>query len=122
MRKSKIVITLIFIVFFLIYLSLNFNTYAFDASEWDPITGVSIKGGQVISDIGGIIIGSIKVVGSAISIITILIIGIKYMMGSLEEKADYKKTMGPYIIGAIMVFGISNVVDILYQLGSTITK
>lgn len=122
MKKNKIVITLILIAFFLIYLSLNYNTYGFDPGAWNPIDGVSLEGGDVIKDIGDIIIGGVALVGSAISVITILIIAIKYMLGSVEEKADYKKTMVPYIIGAIMVFGISNIVNILYQLGTSIMK
>ena len=35
------------------------------------------------------------------------------MMGSVEEKAEYKKTMMPYIIGAFMLFGITNLLGIL---------
>ena len=122
MKKNKIIIKLILIVFFLIYLSLNYNIYGFSTEQWNPIDGVSLEGGEVIKDIGDIITGGVALVGSAISVITILIIAIKYMLGSVEEKADYKKTMVPYIIGAIMVFGISNIVNILYQVGSSITK
>ena len=35
------------------------------------------------------------------------------MIGSAQEKAEYKKTMIPYVIGAILVFGASTVATIV---------
>ena len=37
------------------------------------------------------------------------------MMGSAEEKAEYKKTLLPYIIGAAMVFGASVLTGVIYN-------
>ena len=62
------------------------------------------------------IIRIISIVGSGISIIALIILGIKYMLGSLEEKANYKKTLLPYLIGAIFVFGASIVPSIIYNI------
>ena len=38
------------------------------------------------------------------------------MMGSVEEKAEYKKTLKPYLIGAILVFGITNLLGIVQDI------
>ncbi len=46
----------------------------------------------------GKIIGVVQTVGSLMSIICLIVLGIKYMMGSVEEKAEYKKTLMPYFI------------------------
>ena len=62
------------------------------------------------------IFGVIQTIGSLCSIICLFVLGIKYMMGSIEEKANYKKTLMPYTIGAIMVLGISNVVKLIYEI------
>ena len=35
------------------------------------------------------------------------------MAGSIEEKAQYKETLGPYFIGAVLVFGIITVLKIV---------
>lgn len=48
-------------------------------------------------------------------VIIITILGIKYMMGSLEEKADYKKSMIPLIIGIIVVMGATTIANILFK-------
>lgn len=44
-------------------------------------------------------------VGVAIAVIIGLIIGIKFMLGSVEEKAEIKKLLWPYAIGCFVVFG-----------------
>lgn len=57
----------------------------------------------------------ISVVGSIISVIVLVILGIKYMVGSVEERAEYKNTLMPYFIGAICVFGAVNIANIIYK-------
>ena len=42
-------------------------------------------------------------IGIIAGVAIIAIFGIKYMMGSLEEKAEYKKTMIPFIVGAVVL-------------------
>ncbi len=69
---------------------------------------------------GNVIIGGFQAIGSIVSVLALVIIGIKYMMGSVEEKAEYKTKMIYYIIGAILVFAISNISAMLYNFASTI--
>ena len=38
-------------------------------------------------------------------------------MLEVEEKAEYKKTMLPYLIGAVLVFATSNLIAIIYKFG-----
>lgn len=63
------------------------------------------------------IIVVIQVVASVTSVAVLIALGIKYMVGSIEEKAEYKRTMIPYLVGAIMVFGITNITSFLYYVG-----
>ena len=37
------------------------------------------------------------------------------MMGSAEEKAEYKKTMMPYIIGAALIFAASALAQVVFK-------
>lgn len=48
-------------------------------------------------------------------ILIITILGIKYMMGSLEEKAEYKKSLIPLIVGIIVVMGATTIANILFK-------
>jgi len=42
------------------------------------------------------------------------------MMGSAEEKAEYKKTMIPYVVGAVLIFASTTIVNIVYQLANSL--
>lgn len=91
------------------------NKDDFDANYWDPSKGTK-EGDSKLLEIGNKIIGPIQVIGSLVSVIAIIIIGIKYMLGSVEEKAQYKQTLGPYFLGAVFVFGITNILSIIYNI------
>ena len=56
----------------------------------------------------------VQAIGSIVSVLVLVILGIKYMMGSAEEKAEYKKTLVPYIIGAGLVFAASTIAGAIY--------
>ena len=72
----------------------------------------------VIKNIGNQIIGIVTMIGIVVSVLVLVILGIKYMIGSAQEKAEYKKTMIPYLVGAIMVFAIPQLVQIIYNIVS----
>ena len=40
------------------------------------------------------------------------------MLGSIEEKAEYKKTMIYYMLGALLLFSATTLPNILYKLTS----
>ena len=68
-----------------------------------------------ITNLGQKIIGAIQVIGIVIAVVVLLVLGIKYMVGSAEEKAEYKKTMMPYVVGALLIFAASTIVNVLYN-------
>jgi len=61
------------------------------------------------------ILGTLQVAGSIISVVALIIIGIRYMCSSLEEKAQMKGVMTYYIIGAVLVFATSNILGMAYS-------
>ena len=79
------------------------------------------------ADVGGIntvgknIVSIITTVGIIVAVIVLLILGIKYMMGSASEKAEYKKTMIPYLVGAVLIFGASAIAKAIIAMSETIT-
>ena len=61
-------------------------------------------------------LGLISIVGVALSVIILTIIGLKYMLGSVEERAEYKKELRPYLIGCFILFTGSLVPQIIYDI------
>ena len=118
MKKSvKIISTLILAVM----LVMSIASIAIAAPDTDKIIGDIENGGQgtdpsKITTIGGNIVNIIQVVGIVIAIIVLLVIGIKYIIGSAEEKAEYKKTMIPYLVGAVLIFLAPTIANTVYTL------
>ena len=73
-----------------------------------------------IDELGPDIVKIVSTIGSVISVIVLVVLGIKYMMGSAEEKAEYKKTLLPYIIGAALVFAASTIASVVFNFASSI--
>lgn len=69
-----------------------------------------------------IILGAIQAIGIVLSVVILMIIGIKYMLGSIEEKSEYKKNMIPYLIGAIMTFSITTLPNLIYNLSQNVVN
>lgn len=44
-------------------------------------------------------------VGLALVLVVGVVLGIQFMMGSIEEKVKVKEALIPYVIGAIVIFG-----------------
>ena len=50
---------------------------------------------------------AVESVGKTLAVIMLVIIGIKYVMAAPEGKAEYRKTMVPYVIGAVLIYTAS---------------
>lgn len=92
----------------------DINYPILDPNDYKPIdkTGENTQ----LINIGNVIIGTLRVVGTVIAVVALMVIGLRYMFGSTAEKASYKETMIPYLIGAIMLFTIPNLLGIIYDL------
>lgn len=75
-----------------------------------------------VLDVAGGIVSLLQVLGTVIAVITIMIMGIKYMAGSVEEKATYKKSMIPYLIGCILLFATVTIINAVYHLVYELTQ
>ena len=69
-----------------------------------------------LTDFAKTIITIIRVIGVVVTVITLLILGIKYMTASVSERADYKKSMIPYLIGVFIFFALSQLIPIIMEM------
>lgn len=69
-----------------------------------------------------VIIKVIRNVGIVISVIALMIIGIKTMVGSVEEKSAFKQALPGYIIGVVLVVSITLLPTIIYEIMKTINS
>lgn len=85
-----------------------------DPDTYKPSDPTTDDASELIDKVG-VILGAIRNISIIVSVIVLMIIGIKYIIGSVEEKANYKATMIPYIIGCIMAVAGTTIVDFIYK-------
>lgn len=83
--------------------------------DWKPSNFDGNDMDEVV-DAAGIIVSVIRTFGIIVSVVVLLIMGIRYMMGSVEEKADYKTSMKPYLIGVLIFFGLSQFLAVIIDI------
>lgn len=88
------------------------------ATEFSPKNIQAADPGDVkdLTVISGKILGGAQIIGVSLSVIILVVLGIKYMMGSAEEKAEYKKSMVPYLVGAVLIFAAPTIANIIYNI------
>ena len=108
-KHNKKKILAIILVFLNIIIICSVNVFAgeedkkFDTSDYNPSSTVkSISGDGEFFQKASVVVSWISVVGVVILVITLAILGIKFMLGSVEEKAEYKKVVIPILIGVVM--------------------
>ena len=121
--SKKIKILTVALMVTLIVLTIGSSVFASDSTK-SLISGIAqgnTSGTSGIQNLGKSIVGIIQVVGIIGAIVILMVVGVKYMMGSAEEKAEYKKVMIPYVIGAILLFAASQIVTVVYNFASAIS-
>lgn len=67
-------------------------------------------------EMAGKVLGVIRNVGIIAAVIILSIIGLKYMVGSLDEKANYKENFRVYIIGCALLVACTTIPSIIYSI------
>lgn len=122
MKKNSIIKTVSVLILLITIICIS--TVCFAGGDSDPISNPDFYKPKTLTtnDTGdfltmvGTIIGAFQLLGTFLTVLILMALGIKYMLGSTEDKAAYKETMIPYLIGAIMVFTIPNVIGIIFNL------
>ncbi len=111
MNKFKKIIFIV-LIFFVILSIIQIDVQATSVSDLPgtPLSNPKAK------EIGNKAITIFTTVGSVLSVIVLIVLGLKYMIGSVEEKAGYKKSLMPYIIGCAFVFMANVITTIIYNI------
>lgn len=120
MKKSlKIVSIMMMAVMMIMAATPVFATSGYDSviDAVDKEAG-NQKASTDLTNLAGTILGFLRNASYIIALIVLVVLGIKYMMGSLEEKADYKKSMIPLVVGIIIVVAATTIAKFLFEMFS----
>ena len=91
------------------------STTSIDPDKYKP-GNILEDGEKKVLDKVGVILGAVRNISVVVSVIALMIIGFKYILGSVEEKANYKATLFPYVIGFIVAITGTTLVDFIYNM------
>ena len=113
MNKTVKILSIIFLAVLLVSIS---ATTIF-AAELTP-SGLTITYGDDggLATRAGKIMGMIRNISVVAAVIIIMILGVKFMLGSVEEKAEYKKSFMPLIIGIICVVAATTIASFIFNM------
>ena len=115
-KKLVILISIIFL--FNIYMSYLNKSFAISDPTKNPDIWISSDidvGDENLNDKVRPVLGIIRAFGIIASVISLAIIGIKIMYGSVEEKANYKQTLIPWAAGAVMLLAMTTIPSLVYN-------
>ncbi|MCR5185692.1 MAG: pilin [Clostridia bacterium] len=126
-------VTILFLVAMLFLSCMSF--YTVRAADWsggvyeyiqenkDPDIGRDSTGAaKKIQEVLTILAVIFKIVAVATGIVILISLAIKYMMAAPGDRADIKKSMIPFVIGAFVLFAASGIVDILIKFSSQLSS
>lgn len=122
-KKSLIGSVLIISVIIITLLTVIIPTYSYADNSLDSLGLDDLDdykgtnpGSEKLKSKANIIFSYLRTIGIVVSVVALIVIGIKYMMGSVEEKATYKQTLLPYLIGSILLFTGSLIPQLIYDI------
>lgn len=91
-----------------------------ESSLVDPTTNPNVyrpdePDADVINDLAGEFVAILRNISVITSVIFVMILGVRYILGSVEERADYKKTMIPIAIGMGFITLILTIITFLHN-------
>ena len=90
------------------------------ASEPAIPSSVSPTGASDVNNIAGMVIYVIQIIAFAAAVIMLIFVGIKFLTASPEGKAEIKKSAVIYVIGAILLFAATGILQIVRNLAENV--
>ena len=87
--------------------------YAIDPHEIGDQIKTDGAAADKTKEISGQIIGIVQIVGTAIAVIMLVVLGIKYVVAAPNEKAEIKKSALIYVIAAVFLFAAVNILAVI---------
>lgn len=116
----KILVLLVLII--MVTSTFSFAEDKLGLGNLDDYGKIDTSNGSKIAEKAGVILGYIQLIGMVLSIIVLIILGIKYMVGSVEQKAYFKESLKPYIIGVVILFAATSLPKFIYEIVNSMIK
>ncbi len=123
-KLMKVMAVVLLAVMIVAAVSTSVNaTMSFDAISTDSVVnGASDSSGAAssINRIIGSVLTIVQVVGCGVAVIMLIVLAIKYISAAPGDKADIKKHAVVYVVGAVVLFAASGILQIVKNFAGNI--
>lgn len=111
-KKIKILNILIFIAIFSLMFCNSVLAWTPDPSKLNVVSTGNTE--NTVYAVFGQVVNILTIIGFGLGLVILILMGIQYMLSSVEKKADIKKQCHAYVLGAFMLFGASAILQLIY--------
>ena len=123
-KIAKMLIVALLAVVLVMSLSQSvFAEYSFGKIEVDTVTKTAKDNSgaaKSVNNILGAILTIVQVVGTGVAVIMLVVLAIKYISAAPGDKADIKKHAVVYVVGAVVLFAASGILQIVKKFASNV--
>lgn len=115
-KLMKVMAVILLAVMIVASVATSVNAMSFDEIDTDYIAnGAQDTSGAAssINRIVGSILTIVQVIGCGVAVIMLIVLAIKYISAAPGDKADIKKHAVVYVVGAIVLFAASGILQIV---------
>ena len=112
-NKKFVKIVCIFLLLLVTGLIISNNIFAWDMNINKYENHDAGRAGEAVTNVVGAVINLASTVGTGVAIVMLIVIGIQYMGAGPDGKANAKKDLSGYVLGAVILFGVSGILKLL---------
>ncbi len=119
---KKIIIKILFIIILLAipFVFIKTNVYAvIDPTTYTPEGNIEQT---TVSKYSSKLYSVFQMLGAILAVIALMILGLKYILSSVTEKAEYKKNLVPIVVGVFLIASILEIVGLLGKIGTQLNS
>lgn len=113
MKKTMKILTVLLIA--IVMITFTTNVFASDVN-FNSLTANYTGSPDALIAKANNIMGLIRNIAIIASVIILMVLGVKYILGSVEEKAEYKKSFIPLIIGIALVVSATTIASFIFNM------
>ncbi len=118
-KKVMKIVAVLLAVAVVASLAVSVSAADIDLNQFNGMTDSSGASTSVTKIIGALI-NIIQIIGSGVAIIMLIVLAIKYISAAPGDKADIKKHAVVYVVGAIVLFAATGILQIIKNFSTNV--
>lgn len=111
--KNKMLKIVTFFAIVVMLVSVFSTVFADDLLDPSKVTASNTDTAAKVNTLMGQILGIVQVIAIGVAVIMLIVLAIKYISAAPSEKADIKKGMITYVVGAVLLFGATAILQFI---------